>query len=84
PQQEIWNSIVITVDVYVSRQQTGMSETRIERSQVTKIEENQHGLWIQTDSKTHAIIIPRQLEQADYLEIREVLSCIPRVDQQIK
>lgn len=74
-QQEIWNSIVITVDdVYVSRQQTGMSETRIEPSQVTKIEENQHGLWIQTDSKTHAIIIPLQLEQADYLEIREVLS----------
>ena len=73
-QKEIWDSIIINIDNdYISRQQIRIPEVRIERTEVTAIEENKCGLWVKTENKARSLIIPIQLEQVDYLEIKETL-----------
>ena len=73
-QKEIWDSIIINIDNdYISRQQIRIPEVRIERTEVTAVEENKFGIWVKTENKARSLVIPIQLEQADYLEIKETL-----------
>ena len=73
--KEIWNSLEIRLeDNYISRQQIRIPEVRINREEITAIQESKHGLCILTNDKTRSLLIPIELEQADYLEIKETLS----------
>ena len=73
-QQAIWNSIAIRLgNDYISRQQIRVPEVKIYRSEISKIEENRAGIWVKTSDRGRTIVIPAQLDRADYLEIKETL-----------
>ena len=74
-QQEIWNSIEINLDSdYISRQQVRVPEVKIYRSEIATVESDKAGIWVKADDKARTIVIPAQLDRADYLEIKETLT----------
>lgn len=74
-QKKIWNLIRINLaSDYISRQQIRVPEVKIYRLEITAIEEYKTGILIKTADKGRATAIPIQLEQADYLEIKETLT----------
>lgn len=74
-QREIWNSIEIEIDHNrISYQQLRLPEVTIERSQITSITESKQGLYLQTADKTRSLGISINLDRADYLEIKTILS----------
>lgn len=74
-QREIWNSIEIEIDHNrILYRQLRIPEVVLERSKIINIIESKQGLCIQTADRTRSLLIPINLDRADYLEIKTILS----------
>lgn len=73
--KEIWESIRIEIgDDYVARSQMRIPQVRINRQEITSIDEIGAGLCIRTADKSHTLVIPNHLDTSDYEEIKEKLA----------
>lgn len=72
---KVWQSVQIEVgDDYIARSQVRIPQMRIERSEVTSIEEMESCLCIRTTNKRRTLAVPNVLDDAGYQEIKGVLS----------
>jgi len=72
---EIWESAKVEVgEDYIARSQLRIPEVRVDRADITYVEETGSGLYIHTADKRRTLIIPIELDNADYQEIKELLS----------
>lgn len=72
---KVWQSVQIEVgDDYIARSQVRIPQMRIERNEVTSIEEMGNCLCIRTTDKRRTLAIPKVLDDADYQEIKGTLS----------
>lgn len=73
--QEIWQSIRVEMsDDFVARSQIRIPQIRINRMDVTAVEEGWFGLLVRTSDRSRSLILPRQLDDADFQEIRNRLA----------
>jgi len=71
----ILESVRIEVgDDYIARSQVRIPQLRINRQEITAVDELSAGLCIRTNNKTRALAIPNALDEDDYKEIRDVLA----------
>src|SRR6185369_6652708 len=74
-QKEIWKSVEIRMDDgAIGRSQIRVPEILLRREEVTAIRETGQGLVVKTADRYRALLIPRLLDPADYMEIREDLA----------
>lgn len=75
PLEGVWASIKIHLsDDYVLRLQQNIPPVRILRHQVTAIDETEDGLCVRTADNRLSLAIPKELEPADYQEIKNILA----------
>jgi hypothetical protein len=73
--KEILESIRIKInDEYIARSQVRIPQILINRQEVTSIEEIGAGLCIRSADKTTSLLIPNNLDESDYQEIKNILS----------
>jgi hypothetical protein len=74
--KENWESIRIEVgDDYIARSEIRIPQVRIQRQEITGVEESSASLRVHTNTKTRRLVISRILLDAnDYREIRDVLA----------
>jgi len=71
----ILESVRIEVgDDYIARSQVRIPQLRIDRQEITAVDELGAGLCIRTNNKTRTLSIPNTLDEDDYKEIRAVLA----------
>jgi len=72
-QVALWKSIVVVLgDNFVSREQSRIPPIRIQRSEITRIQETGTGLCVFTADKYRSLAIPASLDGYDH--IKDVLS----------
>jgi hypothetical protein len=74
-QQRTWESLRIELgEDEVAFRQEGAPEMRLRREEVTALHETGGGVLVRTEIKFRALIIPNDLDPADYEEIKATLS----------
>ena len=81
----ILESVRIEVgDDYIARSQVRIPQLRINRQEITVVDEISGGLCIRTNNKTRTLAIPNALDEDDYKEIRDVLASWATIRPQSK
>jgi hypothetical protein len=74
-QVDLWKSIIVELgDDYIQRSQVRIPAIRIQRSEIVTIEEMAQGLCIRTSNTLRSVIIPIELADPEYSEIKNTLS----------
>lgn len=73
--KEVWESIRIELnDDTIARSQVRIPQMRMNREEITSIEETNEGLCIYTEDKLQELAIPIDLDPNDYQEIKTTLA----------